>query len=387
MTGHAGHRRSAPVNVLAEYAQPTANPRDTTEASTRASFRPAWTVTRDRLPEISAPDMPPDSLQAALNRSPRAQGFMQLQRTINQSPRVQALAQLRTTVARSPRPAQTRNIERAWGDATRGQEPSRGRRADATEDPPGAARRAGSAFIGVGHELIHASHYGAGTYIGRKPRGSPHARVPGEYGDNVEEFLTIASPQERDKAKNAKVTSALEKLSGGTQQHSCRISQWDKLSKGLPTEAEIRAEHGLSIRHGHTTTANPSLYPGAKKGTDPGMYVKDAIDWITPHLDAISRPEQDVVAVGGPQRQGGQIVVDSKLSAVLKRLGVTAVGGVIGLGLIVGLFLSMATPSRATRDERGAIAPGATGPLGLSFAFGRALPHAGDEFVGWAGAA
>src|SRR5450631_3453166 len=96
MTGHAGHRRSAPVNVMAEYAQPTANPRDTTEASTRASFRPAWTVTRDRLPEISAPDMPPDSLQTALNRSPRAQGFMQLQRTINQSPRVQALAQLRT---------------------------------------------------------------------------------------------------------------------------------------------------------------------------------------------------------------------------------------------------------------------------------------------------
>jgi hypothetical protein len=324
--------------------------------------------------------MPPDSLQTALNRSPRAQGFMQLQRTINQSPRVQALAQLRTTVARSPRPAQTRNIERAWGDATRGQEPSRGRRADATEDPPGAARRAGSAFIGVGHELIHASHYGAGTYIGRKPRGSPHARVPGEYGDNVEEFLTIASPQERDKATNAKVTSAhpaaqLQDLAVGQAQQGSAHRGGDPGGTWL--------EHSPRPYH----HSQPEPLPGRQERHRSRHVRQGRIDWITPHLDAISRPEQDVVAVGGPQRQGGQIVVDSKLSAVLKRLGVAAVGGVIGLGLIVGLFLSMATPSRATRDERGATAPGATGPLGLSFAFGRALPHAGDEFVGWAGAA
>ena len=198
------------------------------------------------------------------------------------------------------------------------------------------------AFIGVGHELIHAAHYGAGTYIGPKPIGTPHAGVPGDYGDDVEEFLTIASPQERQKAKNVGVTATLGKLSGGTQQHAFKLSQLDKLNEGLPTEAEIRAEHGLSIRHGHTTTANPTLYPGAGKDTDPGTYVKDAINWITPHLDEISPPVQNVA---GPQPQGGQIVVNSRLSAFLKTLGVkAAVGSLIGVGMVVGLYLKYGNP-------------------------------------------
>ncbi len=198
------------------------------------------------------------------------------------------------------------------------------------------------AFIGLGHELIHAGHYGAGTYIGMKPHDSRHARVRGEYGDDVEEFLTIASPQERQKAKNVNVTSTLEQLSGGRQQHTFKMSELDKLNinKGIPTEAEIREEHGLSIRHGHTTTANPSLYRGARKGENPGEYVTDAIDWITPHLDEISPPEPDVVEGGE-----GRIVVDSRLSAFLKTLGVTvAVGSVISLGLIIALYLSYGNP-------------------------------------------
>lgn len=198
------------------------------------------------------------------------------------------------------------------------------------------------AFIGAGHELIHAAHYGAGTYIGPKPIGAPHANVPGDYGNDVEEFLTIASPAERQKAKNVKVTASLDKLSSGSQTHTFKMSDLDKLNEGLPTEAEIRAEHGLSIRHGHSSTVNPDLYRGAQQGDDPGRHVKDAINWITPHLAKISPPQAQQAhgAGGGPQQQGNQIVVDSGLAAYLNKLGVkVAVGSVIGLGMLVALYL------------------------------------------------
>ena len=87
---------------MAEYAQPMADARDTTAASACASSRAARSIARGPSHEISAPDTPPVSLAAALNRSPRAQGLVQLQRTIDQSPRVQALA-------RSAAPARVAN--------------------------------------------------------------------------------------------------------------------------------------------------------------------------------------------------------------------------------------------------------------------------------------
>ena len=102
---------------MAEYAQMAAKPRNATEASTRASLLRARPFTPDAPQGMPGSNARPDRLQAALNRSPRAQGLAQLQRTINQSPRVQALA--RTTVALGPHPvAQAQNIARAWGGGT-----------------------------------------------------------------------------------------------------------------------------------------------------------------------------------------------------------------------------------------------------------------------------
>jgi hypothetical protein len=144
-------------------------------------------------------------------------------------------------------------------------------------------------FIGVGHELVHAAHYGAGTYIGQKLL-KPHATIPGEYNDDVEELLTIASQQERAAARDVDVSS--DRLSVHAKPHVFKMSEWEELNKDIPTEADIREEHGLSIRSGHTTTANPYLYPGAKKGEDPGQYVKDAIEWIRPYLDKIEEEKE-----------------------------------------------------------------------------------------------
>ena len=86
MTG----RRFDRVNFMAEYAQTTASPRDTTQASTRAPLRPVRSVTPDRSHEKPGPNARADTLPAALNRSARVQGLVQLQRTIDRSPRVQA---------------------------------------------------------------------------------------------------------------------------------------------------------------------------------------------------------------------------------------------------------------------------------------------------------
>ncbi|WP_445455557.1 eCIS core domain-containing protein [Flavobacterium sp. HNIBRBA15423] len=190
-------------------------------------------------------------------------------------------------------------------------------------------------FIGVGHELVHAAHYGAGTYIGMKPGiGAPHATVPGDYEDDVEEFMTIASKNETSKAKDTKVTSTLNKLSGGSQKHTFKLSKLEELNLGIPTEAEIREEHGLTIRHGHTTSANPVKYRGAKKEENPGIHIQDGINWITPHLNKITPPRVRTVVprVQAPQ----QIVVNRPIYSFLKALGITvAIGGIIATGLLL----------------------------------------------------
>jgi hypothetical protein len=98
MTRRAG--AAGRVKVMAEYAQRTAKLRNATEASTPASLLPARSFTPDAAQGTSGSNMRPDVLQAALNRSPRAQGLAAMQKTINQTPR-------------SPRPSQPPEIRTA----------------------------------------------------------------------------------------------------------------------------------------------------------------------------------------------------------------------------------------------------------------------------------
>jgi hypothetical protein len=120
-------------------------------------------------------------------------------------------------------------------------------------------------FIGIGHELIHASHYLRGSYV--KTTG---AKVPREYGGQTEEFLTIAPAAEREQfsavpyAPDAPAT----------------IGDLDEINRGLPTEADLRAEHGLGTRTSHEGLANPFLHPGAMGNPDPGRYVDDVLQWL-----------------------------------------------------------------------------------------------------------
>lgn len=126
------------------------------------------------------------------------------------------------------------------------------------------------AFVGLGHELIHAAHYQGGTY-------TPGARVdlPPAYGGDLEEFLTIADPTKIDERGRQRVPR-------GASKHRPTIGAISALNAGIPTEAEIRAEHGLGIRHGHSSSANPLLHPEVDPATehDPGEFVKDPVKWL-----------------------------------------------------------------------------------------------------------
>ena len=137
------------------------------------------------------------------------------------------------------------------------------------------------AFIGLGHELIHAAHYQRGAY---SPGG--HDAVPDEYHGDLEEFLTIADP--RDIAKQAG-----KKIERGKSKRKPTIGSIAGLHEGLPTEAELRAEHGLGIRHGHSSSANPIIHPGVQPQDDPSEYVKDPVEWLDKWFSASKPPRDD----------------------------------------------------------------------------------------------
>ena len=126
-------------------------------------------------------------------------------------------------------------------------------------------------FVGLGHELIHAAHYQRGTY-------SPGAKVdalPPEYGGDLEEFLTIADARKVEQIGR-------QRARRGNSRHLPTIGAIAATNAGVPTEAEIRAEHGLGIRHGHSTSANPVLHKSVDPHTehDVGQFVKDPPAWL-----------------------------------------------------------------------------------------------------------
>jgi hypothetical protein len=120
-------------------------------------------------------------------------------------------------------------------------------------------------FIGIGHELIHAAHYLRGSYV-----KTDKAEAARDYGGQVEEFLTIASAAEREPFSRAPYAPGAI----GT------IGDLEEINRGLPTEADLRSEHGLGIRTSHEGLANPFLHPGALDDPDPGHHVDDVLQWL-----------------------------------------------------------------------------------------------------------
>jgi hypothetical protein len=120
-------------------------------------------------------------------------------------------------------------------------------------------------FVGLGHELTHGAHYMSGSFL-------PNADLeglPAHYKGDVEEFLTIAPRSEHQKLAGAMVArQGMSTTTGGTQDARFRFSEMMAHNQHIPNEADIRAEHGLPIRHGHTSSLTPEMHPGAVGGDD-----------------------------------------------------------------------------------------------------------------------
>ena len=130
--------------------------------------------------------------------------------------------------------------------------------------------------------------------------------LPKDYDGDLEEFATIASQTERDKQKQQGMI-----LPGTSPGKRPRFDKLMELNQGLPTEAEIREEHGIGVRHGHTTTANPILHPGAGPAQNPGHFVNDAIDWLGGEFDPPAEDDDEggaavPVPAGAPTRTWGE---------------------------------------------------------------------------------
>lgn len=195
-------------------------------------------------------------------------------------------------------------------------------------------------FVGIGHELIHAAHYQQGTYIGQRPQvGDPHAHLPEGYEDDVEEFLTIAPPQTQQRASRTRVRTAVPNAQGqGTRNTSFPLSKLQAMNANIPTEADIRAEHGLGAREGHTTTANPNIFPGATSQQNPGQHIDDAKRWAQPLVRRNAPQPAQGQNQPAPAPQVAQRRVTPELARWLLGLGfAVAVGAIVSVHWLYSL--------------------------------------------------
>lgn len=120
-------------------------------------------------------------------------------------------------------------------------------------------------FVTLGHELTHAAHFQRGT----SAEGVKSDEIQGlssdeGYHDDMEELLTIERTKDLKNMSGARITKDKGESS---------LQTLLALNKGIPTENDIREEHGLGLRYGHTTMATPEMYPGSEKGSDPADFV------------------------------------------------------------------------------------------------------------------
>ncbi|HEX3551344.1 MAG TPA: hypothetical protein VHT53_13250 [Candidatus Elarobacter sp.] len=128
-------------------------------------------------------------------------------------------------------------------------------------DEGAAGRRIVSpSFVGFGHELVHAARYQRGAYI---PGAHAAANLPASYHNDIEEFMTIASTADRNAVQHNVVPVPIANPGGGQHNVNATMAQIAALSGDLPSEADLRAEHGLEVRSGHgAPIANPVKHPG-----------------------------------------------------------------------------------------------------------------------------
>lgn len=147
-------------------------------------------------------------------------------------------------------------------------------------DQDAAGRRVVSpSFVGFGHELIHAGRYQRGAYV----QGQyPAAGLPAGYNDDLEEFHTIADAGQRPAVAGNAFTPTVR---GQATAAPTTVGHVAGLGGNLPTEAEIRAEHGLEIRSGHgAPIANPAKFAGGINT------VADSQNWEAHHVGGNATP-------------------------------------------------------------------------------------------------
>lgn len=132
-------------------------------------------------------------------------------------------------------------------------------------------------FIGLGHELVHVAHYQRGSYVGRTIASG----LPEGYDGNLEEFLTI--PNIQDQLQLGEQAMKMEVMNTDSNEFEPRVFKLQDLilmNIGIPTEAELRAEHSLDARYGHGSRPNPILYPAYdEKKHSPGDVITGPKDW------------------------------------------------------------------------------------------------------------
>ena len=101
-------------------------------------------------------------------------------------------------------------------------------------------------YIGLGHELIHAAHNLRGVALGDWTLEG----MPPEYHD-LEEFVTIAPRSVVDGYRDNKVTGNAYQRDGRTVAKELTFGTLLSHLQGMPSEADLRAEHGLDARHEH----------------------------------------------------------------------------------------------------------------------------------------
>jgi hypothetical protein len=154
-------------------------------------------------------------------------------------------------------------------------------------------------FLGYSHETTHSAHYWEGTYF----PGAKMTNLPPVYGTDMEELLTIL-PQDRlgyydDESVSGSVMKDTEDPERKYDYQSVKnvpFSVIRQINQHIPTEGDIRSEHGLSIRHGHknnTTTNNTVLPHDEEKITDSSEWVQPLLNAITDQVNNVVNANQD----------------------------------------------------------------------------------------------
>lgn len=145
-------------------------------------------------------------------------------------------------------------------------------------------------FIGVGHEMNHAMGYALGLVGDKSSTGKTLLKDAGldEEYDDLEELRVIGQGTEKP---DAMIEQAKKKLGDDERVKDLDVILHPDLKK-LPTEGELRQEHGLKPRYGHSNTM-PNPYSHELPEPDENETIPErnlrAMDMITEPRDYLRR--------------------------------------------------------------------------------------------------